>query len=87
MGSLYEDEAVGKGLFGIANMAARLMTEGTEQYTAKQIASTFEGLGAQFGVNAYRDMLTVRLRVLSDPKKLNPAINMMLHVNFKSCTI
>ena len=75
-----QDEAIGKGLFGISNMAARLMTEGTEQYTAKQIASTFEGLGAQFSVNAYRDMFTVRLRVLSDPDKLNPAVNMMMHI-------
>lgn len=75
-----QDEAVGTGLFGISNMAARLMTEGTDQYSAKQIASTFEGLGTQFNVNAYRDMFTVRLRVLSDPEKLNPAINMLIHV-------
>ena len=75
-----QDEAIGKGLFGISNMASKLMTEGTEKYTAKQIASTFEGLGAQFNVNAYRDMYTVRLRVLSDPEKLNPAVNMMIHI-------
>lgn len=75
-----QDEALGKGLFGTANMAAKLMNEGTDQYSAKEIASTFEGLGAQFNVSAYRDMFVVRLRVLSDPTKLEPAINMMLHV-------
>lgn len=75
-----QDENIAKGLYGLSNMAARLMTEGTEQYTAKQIASTFEGLGAKFSVNAYRDMFTVRLRVLSDPNKLNPAVDMMLHI-------
>jgi len=75
-----QDEILGQGLFGMANMAARLLVEGTEQYTAKQIASTFEGLGAQFSVNAYRDMFVVRLRVLSDPEKMNAAINMMLHI-------
>ncbi len=75
-----QDENIAKGMSGLANMAAKLMAEGTDQYTAKQIASTFEGLGAKFSVNAYRDMFTVRLRVLSDPQKLNPAINMMLHV-------
>ncbi|MGO3385786.1 MAG: M16 family metallopeptidase, partial [Acinetobacter guillouiae] len=75
-----QDEALGKGLYGMANMAAKLITEGTDQYTAKEIASTFEGLGAQFSVTAYRDMFVVRLRVLSDPEKLNPAINTMLHV-------
>lgn len=75
-----QDETLGKGLFGMSNMAAKLITEGTEQYSAKEIVSTFEGLGAQFNVNAYRDMFIVKLRVLSDPEKLNPAINMMLHV-------
>ena len=75
-----QDETLGKGLFGMSNMAAKLLTEGTEQYSAKEIASIFEGLGAQFNVNAYRDMFIVKLRVLSDPEKLNPAINMMLHV-------
>ena len=75
-----QDETLGKGLFGMSNMAAKLLTEGTEQYSAKEIASTFEGLGAQFDVSAYRDMFIVKLRVLSDPKKLDPAIDMMLHV-------
>ncbi|WP_010114584.1 pitrilysin family protein [Acinetobacter sp. P8-3-8] len=75
-----QDETLGKGLFGMSNMAAKLLTEGTEQYSAKEIVSIFEGLGAQFNVNAYRDMFIVKLRVLSDPEKLNPAINMMLHV-------
>jgi zinc protease len=75
-----QDQALGQGLFGMSNMAAKLITEGTDQYSAKEIASTFEGLGAQFNVTAYRDMFVVRLRVLSDPEKLTPAVNMMLHV-------
>ncbi|MBK0062222.1 MULTISPECIES: insulinase family protein [unclassified Acinetobacter] len=74
------DESIGKGLFGIANMAANLMTEGTENYSATQIANTFEQLGAQFSVKAYRDMFVVRLRVMSDPQKIQPAINLMLEV-------
>ena len=74
-----QDEALGKGLFGMANMAARLMPEGTDQYTAKQLSSTFDALGAKFSVNAYRDMFTIRLRVLSDPKKLEPALALFLH--------
>ncbi|WP_445116016.1 M16 family metallopeptidase [Acinetobacter sp. WZC-1] len=72
------DESIGKGLYGLSSMAARLMTEGTEQYSAQQIARTFDGLGAQFSVNAYRDMFVVRLRVLSDPAKLEPAIDLMM---------
>nr|WP_130802760.1 pitrilysin family protein [Acinetobacter ihumii] len=74
------DENIGKGLFGIANMAANLMTEGTEKYTAAQIANTFEQLGAQFSVKAYRDMFVVRLRVMSDPQKLNTAVDLMLDI-------
>lgn len=75
-----QDETIGKGLFGLSNMAAKLLTEGTDQLTAKQIASSFESLGAQFSANAYRDMFTVRLRVLSDPDKLEPAVNLMLDI-------
>ncbi|TCM64484.1 zinc protease [Acinetobacter calcoaceticus] len=74
------DDQIGEGLYGLSNMAARLMTEGTDQFTAKQLASQFESLGARFSVNAYRDMFVVRLRVLSNPEKLDAAINLMLHV-------
>ena len=42
-----QDETLGQGLFGTANMAAKLMLEGTDQYTAKQINNTFESLGAK----------------------------------------
>ena len=73
------DETLGKGLFGMASMAARLMPEGTDQYTAKQLSSAFDALGAKFNVNAYRDMFTVRLRVLSDSQKLEPALALFLH--------
>lgn len=74
------DESIEKGLFGVANMAAKLMPEGTDQYSAKQLAHAFDALGAQFNVNAYRDMFIVRLRVLSDPKKLESALDLMLHL-------
>ena len=85
------DEEVEKGLYGVANMAAQLMDEGTEKFTAQEIAAAFEQVGAQFSINAYRDMFTVRLRVLSDSQKLEPALAMMMevlnHANFKSSSI
>ncbi|WP_442767625.1 insulinase family protein [Acinetobacter bohemicus] len=85
------DEEIAAGLYGVANMAAQLLDEGTEQYTANEIASAFEAVGAQFSVKAYRDMFVVKLRVLSDPKKLEPALNMMLevlnHSTFKKSSI
>lgn len=75
-----QDEVIGPGLYGIASMAARLMPEGTDQYSAKQLSRAFEELGAKFSVNAYRDMFTVSLRVLSDPAKLEPALDLFLHL-------
>lgn len=85
------DEEVGKGLYGVANMAARLMDEGTEKYNATQIASVFDQSGAKISIQAYRDMFVVRLRVLSDPRKLEPALSMMMEIlknaTFKSSSI
>ena len=75
-----QDEIITSGTFGLSSMAARLMTEGTDQYTAKQIISQFESLGAQFSVSSYRDMFIVKLRVLSTPNKLQTALELMLHV-------
>lgn len=74
------DEEIVKGTYGLASMTAQLMKEGTDQYNAAQIAAAFEAVGAQFSVQAHRDMFVVRLRVLSDPKKLEPALTMMLEV-------
>ena len=72
-------------------MVANLMDEGTEKYNAYQIINAFEQSGAQFSIQAYRDMFIVHLRVLSDPKKLEPALSMMLevlnHATFKNNSI
>ncbi len=85
------DEEVGKGLFGVANMAARLIDEGTEKYNATEISSVFDQAGAQINIQAHRDMFVVRLRVLSDPKKLEPALSMMMEIlknaTFKNSSI
>ncbi len=85
------DEEIAPGLFGIANMAAKLIDEGTEKYTANEIAHIFENVGARFSAQAYRDMFIVKLRVLSEPKKLEPAIAMLLevlnHSTFKKSSI
>ncbi|ENV83303.1 hypothetical protein F941_01399 [Acinetobacter bouvetii DSM 14964 = CIP 107468] len=74
------DLEIGKGLYGLSNMAAGLMDEGTEKFTASQIASVFEQSGAQFSIQSYRDMFIVKLRVLSDPQKLEPALAMMMEI-------
>lgn len=74
------DQEIAKGLFGLSSTAAKLMHEGTNKYTAAQVASVFDATGAQFSVQAYRDMFVVRLRTLSDPKKMEPALAMMMEV-------
>lgn len=74
------DTEIGNGLGGLANMVAKLLDEGTEKYTAEQVASVFEQAGARFGVQAYRDMFVVTLRVLSDPAKMEPALAMMIEL-------
>ncbi len=74
------DQSISRDLAGLANMTARLLPEGTEKYTATQIATTFQRLGARFSVNAYRDMFVIKLRVLSDPEKLEPALNLLLEI-------
>lgn len=74
------DQDIAKGLYGLSNMAAKLMREGTDQYSANQVAAVFDETGAQFSVQAYRDMFVVRLRSLSDPDKLEPALGMMMEL-------
>lgn len=85
------DGEVESGLYGLANMAAQLIDEGTPRYTAQEVASTFENVGARFSATAYRDMLVVRLRTLSDPDKMHLAVEMMLallkHATFEPSNI
>ncbi|WDE17315.1 insulinase family protein [Acinetobacter schindleri] len=85
------DEEIQKSLFGLASMAAKLIREGTDTYTAREIAAVFDQSGAQFSAQAYRDMFVIRLRVMSDPKKLEPALAMMMevlkHASFKNQSI
>ncbi len=85
------DQEITKGLYGLSSMAAKLMREGTDRYSANQVAAIFDQTGAQFSVQAYRDMFVVRLRTLSDPNKLEPALGMMMEVlknaSFKPASI
>ena len=74
------DAEIEKGLFGVANMAAQLIDEGTKRYKAEEIAAAFETTGARFSTTAYRDMFVVRLRTLSDPQKMQTAVKMMLEI-------
>lgn len=74
------DQSIGTNLYGLSNMAAQLLDEGTDNYSAQEIVSTFESVGAKFSASAHRDMFIVKLRALSDPAKLEPALDMLLEV-------
>lgn len=74
------DESIKKGLFGLANLTAQLLDDGTSHQSADEIAQNFERLGAEFSAQAYRDMFIIKLRVLSDPERLQPALQQLIDI-------
>ncbi len=65
----------GKG--GLAYLTNSLLSEGTLQMSADQIAENFDHVGAQFSAESQRDMAIVHLRSLSDPSQLAVAVKTM----------
>ncbi|MBI3546852.1 MAG: insulinase family protein [Gammaproteobacteria bacterium] len=65
---------------GVARLATALFDEGTGELTTDDIASRFEGLGAEFGASADRDMAMVHLRSLSDSALLDPALDLYARI-------
>lgn len=68
------------GKDGVAQLTNGLLGEGAGELNADQIAERFEGLGAQFGGSAQRDMAIVSLRSLTEPSLLNPALDTLTTV-------
>ena len=65
---------------GLALMTNAMLNEGVPGKDVSQIASGFEGLGADFGNGAYRDMALVTLRSLSDSAKRDAALSLFNQV-------
>ncbi|MDO8704017.1 MAG: pitrilysin family protein [Sulfuricaulis sp.] len=61
---------------GLAQLTSAMLDEGTDKLSTNDIASRFEGLGAEFGAGVDRDMASVNLRSLSDADLLNPALDL-----------
>lgn len=59
---------------GLAQFTHTLLDKGADGLSADQIAAQLEGVGARLGGESLRDMATVSLRSLSDPKYLQPAL-------------
>lgn len=65
-----------QGRNGLAMLTNALLNEGTGDLDADAIASTFEGLGAEFGASNDRDMAGASLKSLTDRKLLDPALDL-----------
>jgi zinc protease len=62
---------------GLASMTNGLLEEGAAGLSADAIADRLEGLGAELGNGALRDMAWVSLRSLSDAVQLKPAVELL----------
>lgn len=65
---------------GLALLTNGLLSEGAAKMSANKIAETFESLGAEFSNSSHRDMSVLSLRSLTDPKKLDPALDMFAKI-------
>lgn len=65
---------------GVANLTVTMLDEGADGLSTDEIASRFEGVGAEFSVGVDRDMATVNLRSLSDSALLDPALELFARI-------
>ncbi len=61
---------------GLSMLTSHLLQEGTGDLDTDAVAVAFEGLGAEFGAGSSRETTSVSLRSLSDPKLLEPAVDL-----------
>lgn len=74
-GSAYDGEQ-----WGIANITASMLNEGSQHHNADEIANAFDQAGAQYNSTTNRDASVISLRSLSAPQYLNPALKMFTEV-------
>ena len=63
--------------FGIANMVATMLPQGTTLLAEDDFTRAVETLGINLDSSAYKDMFIVSLRSLSDDEHLLPAVDLM----------
>lgn len=71
------DGSVRKEGFGIANMTATMLSQGTKKLDENEFTRAGETLGISLNSSAHKDMFIVSLRSLSDDKHLLPGIDLM----------
>jgi zinc protease len=65
---------------GLANMTATLLNEGSDGWSANEIAIRFEEVGAEYGSGVELDQASMSLRSLSDPQLFKPALDTFIKV-------
>ena len=68
------------GVPGLATLTNAMLSEGVPGKDVGAIAAGFEGLGAEFGNGAYRDMAVASLRSLSAQEQREPALALFAEV-------
>jgi zinc protease len=63
--------------FGLGELTGQLLSQGTKQLSADQVAENLDIHGAQYGVTTSRDMTVIQLRTLTDPDLLSNSIGLM----------
>src|SRR5579883_1291232 len=74
-GSAYDKEK-----YGLSQLTNSLLSQGTKQHDADQIAAGFEEVGAHFTANSDRDMALVSFRSLTLPKYFDAAFHLFIEV-------
>ena len=59
--------------YGIANITSNLLELGSNDMSAKEIAESFENVGAIFGSSTYKDFSSLSLQTLAAKKYFDPA--------------
>ena len=67
-------------LGGVASLTSAMLGQGADGLDADAIAEGFEQRGAQFGTDSERDMAWLSLRSLSEPKLLEPSLDLFAKV-------
>jgi len=65
---------------GLASLTNTLLTEGAGPWSADEIASRIESVGASLGSDSLRDMALVSVRSLTEPKALDVAVDTLAAV-------
>ena len=65
---------------GLAALTGAMLDQGAGDLDADAIAERIESVGAELSAGAGRDMVTISLRSLTDPKALEPAVDTLLRV-------